>query len=268
MLDVENKDWMDLDLQWSVPRWNMAVQLVEAIPSWRVFIFGGSADSVGGRSMGAYDRNVGVLDLGEELRWDAPALEERPKDERPLPREHTAICYDAEEGRLVIFGGWSNKWLDDCWQINVSSIVGPPYAIAAVRPPLGPVSGLQKIQVVGIGFKSTPGAVVVRFIAAGGRHVSETQGTVISDELIECTTPNVVGSIGPRECEVRVQIGIRDFTTTVANYHYFLNTVAGRSLCYGPGLLDDQQAGHVTRFMIQAASPRRSSLVGPALCLS
>ncbi|CAE7303468.1 unnamed protein product [Symbiodinium natans] len=30
MLDVENKDWSDLDLSWSVPRWNMASQLVEA----------------------------------------------------------------------------------------------------------------------------------------------------------------------------------------------------------------------------------------------
>ena len=31
MLDVENKDWSDLDLSWGVPRWNMAAQLVEAL---------------------------------------------------------------------------------------------------------------------------------------------------------------------------------------------------------------------------------------------
>ena len=30
MLDVENKDWSDVDLNWGVPRWNMAAQLVEA----------------------------------------------------------------------------------------------------------------------------------------------------------------------------------------------------------------------------------------------
>lgn len=46
-LDVENKDWTDLDLNWSVPRWNHNMQLVEAIPSWRVFVFGGSADTAG-----------------------------------------------------------------------------------------------------------------------------------------------------------------------------------------------------------------------------
>ena len=30
MLDVENKDWSDVDLNWGVPRWNMSAQLVEA----------------------------------------------------------------------------------------------------------------------------------------------------------------------------------------------------------------------------------------------
>ena len=29
-----------------------------------------------------------------------------------------------QESRLIMYGGWANKWLDDCWQISVSSIVG------------------------------------------------------------------------------------------------------------------------------------------------
>ena len=37
LLDVENKDWADLDMPWNVPRWNLSVQVVEAIPSWRGF---------------------------------------------------------------------------------------------------------------------------------------------------------------------------------------------------------------------------------------
>eukprot|EP00930_Biecheleria_cincta_P103951 TRINITY_DN9605_c0_g4_i1.p1 TRINITY_DN9605_c0_g4~~TRINITY_DN9605_c0_g4_i1.p1 ORF type:complete len:4232 (-),score=759.91 TRINITY_DN9605_c0_g4_i1:457-13152(-) len=255
MLDIENKDWSDLDLCWSVPRWNMAAQLVEAIPSWRVFIFGGSADKMGeGRSMGAYDRKIGVLDLGQERRWLSPATEEKGTSDRPTGREHTAMCYDSGESRLIMYGGWANKWLDDCWQISVSSIVGPPYAIVRVEPPLGPVTGGQKVKIYGIGFSSTPGSAVVRFSAAGNRHSVEAQGTVVSDELVECVTPSVIGTIGPRECEVRIQIGYRDFTTTVTDYHYFLNTVADQSLCYGPGLLQDQQAELTTRFMIQARS--------------
>eukprot|EP00931_Biecheleriopsis_adriatica_P101533 TRINITY_DN7664_c0_g1_i1.p1 TRINITY_DN7664_c0_g1~~TRINITY_DN7664_c0_g1_i1.p1 ORF type:complete len:4295 (+),score=1011.97 TRINITY_DN7664_c0_g1_i1:399-12887(+) len=253
MLDVENKDWSDLDLCWSVPRWNMAVQLVEAIPSWRVFVFGGSADrNAEGRSMGLYDRKIGVLDLGDERRWLSPTLEEKSNSDRPAGREHTALCYDAEDSRLIMYGGWANKWLDDCWQINVSSIVGPPYAIERVEPSLGPVSGNQKVRIYGVGFSSTPGSATVRFSAAGNRQPVEAQGTVVHDELIECLTPSVVGTIGPRECEVRLSIGVKDFTTTVTDYHYFLNAVPEMSLCYGPGLLADQQCELTTRFMIQA----------------
>lgn len=36
-----------MDLSWGVPRWNCSLQLVEAIPSWRVFVFGGTADVYG-----------------------------------------------------------------------------------------------------------------------------------------------------------------------------------------------------------------------------
>ncbi|CAD7974700.1 unnamed protein product [Amoebophrya sp. A25] len=251
MLDVENKDWTDMDLNWSVPRWNHCMQLVEAIPSWRVFIFGGSADSLGtGRSLGVVDDKLGCLLLADKFEWSTPTLENKANDARIPPREHTAICYDKEESRLIFFGGWANKWLDDCWQINVSSIVGPPYAVIGIKPHLGPVSGGQKVQISGIGFRSTQGQVVVRFITP--KFYAESQGTVIDDELIECNTPDVVQTIGPKDCEVRLAIGIRDFTTTMVKYKYFLNTIAEKSLCYGPGLQEDQQAGAPDRFTIQA----------------
>jgi dynein heavy chain, axonemal len=101
-----------------------------------------------------------------------------------------AICYDKEESRLIVCGGWANKWLDDVWQINVSSIVGPPYAVTSIKPGLGQVTGGQKIQLSGIGFKSTVGQVVVKFSA--GKVFAESQGNVIDDELVECNTPDVV----------------------------------------------------------------------------
>jgi dynein heavy chain len=134
----------------------------------------------------------------------------------------------------------------------VSSIVGPPYAIVKVEPHLGPVTGNQKIEVYGVGFLSTPGPVTVRFCAANGKQMAETQGTVINDELIECRTPNAASTIGPCECEVRLSIGIRDFTTTMVEYLYYLNTVAEQSLCYGPGLLESQQTGEMARFTVQS----------------
>ncbi|CAE7831418.1 ODA11 [Symbiodinium sp. CCMP2592] len=251
MLDIENKDWSDVDLSWGVPRWNCSLQLVEAIPSWRVFVFGGTADVYGeGRTGGVFDNKIGVLDMGEPMRWSDPTLDMKGEDAHPPPREHSAICYDPEESRLVIFGGWANKWLDDVWQINVSSIVGPPYAITKVEPPLGPVTGNMKVTVYGVGFQSTNGMVIIEF--SSGKLTATTQGNVINDEVIECNTPCVAGNIGPKECQVKVQIGPRDFTTTVAHYTYFLNSIAEKSLCFGPGVLQEQQANMETRFMIQA----------------
>jgi dynein heavy chain len=250
MLDIENKDWSDVDLSWGVPRWNCAIQLVEAIPSWRVFVFGGSADTLGeGRGGGMFDSTVGVLNLAAEYEWDEPKLEGDLSVKCP-PREHAAMCYEPEESRLIVFGGWANKWLDDVWQINVSSIVGPPYAILKVEPPLGPVTGNMKITVHGVGFASVNGMCTVQF--ATPKQVATCQGNVVSDEIIECFTPAVTNTIGPKDCEVRVQIGIKDLTTTVTGYNFFLNTLAEKSLCFGPGVLPEQQANKETRFIIQA----------------
>lgn len=203
-----------------------------------------------GRTGGTFDNRIGVLDLAEEgYKWSDPKLEMKADAPRPMSREHTSICYEQEESRLIIFGGWANKWLDDVWQINVSSIVGPPYAITKVEPPLGPVTGNMKVTVYGVGFQSTFGMVTVQFATA--KHAATSQGNVINDTIIECLTPAVATSIGPKECEVRVQIGIKDYTTTVTNYKYFMNSIAEKSLCFGPGVLVEQQANLETQFRIQ-----------------
>ncbi len=251
ILEIENKDWTDLDLNWSAPRWNHSMQLVEAIPSWRVFVFGGSVDQGGaGRTLGGFDDQTGCLCLGAKYDWSTPALEDTANTIGA--REHCAMCYDSEESRLIVFGGWSNKWLDDVWQINVSSIVGPPYAIIGISPHLGPVTGWQRVKISGIGFQSTTGNVLVRFVGPNGKFYADSQGSVVDDDLIECSTPEVVSSIGAKECEVRLAIGSKDYTTTKAVYRYYLNTKAEKSLCFGPGLCDDQHAGQKTSFLIQS----------------
>ena len=141
-------------------------------------------------------------------------------------REHSAICYEPEESRLIIFGGWANRWLNDVWRINVSSIVGPPYATISVEPGLGPVTGNMKVVIKGIGFQDTQGVAVIQF--SNDRQSVECQGEIVCDERIHCATPRPIQVVGMSawDREVRVSIGLEEYTTTKTAYSYFLNTIA------------------------------------------
>ena len=52
----------------------------------------------------------------------------KKQGEFPEVREDMAYCYHRKSGRVLIHGGWSQKFLDDTLYLDVSSIVGPPYA--------------------------------------------------------------------------------------------------------------------------------------------
>ena len=77
--------------------------------------------------------------------------------------------------------------------------------------------------------------------------------------MIGCLTPSAVQSIVPKESEVSLAIGVRDFTTTMTSYLYFLNTIADKSLCYGPGLQEDGSSESETRFTVQACNQLREN---------
>ena len=62
---------------------------------------------------------------------------------------------------MYIFGGWSSQWLNDLHSLDVSGIVGPPYACMAVSPRLGPVSGGTSVCINGLSFPQ--GDVKVQF---------------------------------------------------------------------------------------------------------
>ncbi len=75
-----------------------------------------------GRSMGIFDRQIGVLDLGEERKWDEPVVEEKLGGDAPIGREHTAMCYDPEDSRLVVFGGWDGRQaFNDLWVFDTGT---------------------------------------------------------------------------------------------------------------------------------------------------
>lgn len=56
--------------------------------------------------------------------------------------------------------------------------------------------------------------------------------------MIECETPSFE-SFGPRKAEIRVSCGKYDLTITKADFTYYLNTKADQTICFGPGLLED-----------------------------
>ena len=83
------------------------------------------------------------LDI-ETMTWSTIQCE---TDEQPSPREYAGITYDDRLSRMIIFGGWNNGWMNDMYALSVSKIVGPPYAITAIDPPLSQMSGGVLIKI-------------------------------------------------------------------------------------------------------------------------
>ena len=126
--------------------------MVEAIPSWKYFIFGGESTDYGEaqpRAFGELVNTAYFLDI-ETLRW-API---HPEDDVvPKPREYAGMSYDHRESRLIVFGGWNNRWMNDIYALNVSKIVGPAYAVTSIEPATSQLSGGTTVTVRGCGFK-------------------------------------------------------------------------------------------------------------------
>ncbi len=82
--------------------------------------------------------------------WSTPPVEGGPA---PCGREDAAWVYDPRSCSLLIFGGWANRWLGDTLKLNVSPIIGPPYACTGISPEVGPVFGETTLTVHGLRFK-------------------------------------------------------------------------------------------------------------------
>ena len=135
------------------------------------------------------------------------------------------------------------------WVLPVGNITGPPYAITHIKPTVGPLTGKTKLSIYGAGFKESYGSITVRFF--GGKTPIDAQGTYKDENLIECETPSFE-SFGPRKCEIRVTCGRYDLTITSAEFTYYLNTKADQTICFGPGLLDENYTESDAMFLIQS----------------
>jgi dynein heavy chain len=70
--------------------------------------------------------------------------------------------------RLILYGGWSDEWLCDLYSLDVSGIVGPPYAVQMLEPANGPITGNTFVTIRGLNFdlsQSTDHTIKVKFIS-------------------------------------------------------------------------------------------------------
>lgn len=238
---MNTNEWSDPDIYNDVSRWNHCAIMVEAIPTWKYFIFGGESTNFNegqARTFGTYVNSSCYLDIGTMV-WS----EIKPESsEAPTPREYASMSYDYTNSRMLIFGGWNNGWLNDMYALAVNKIVGPSYAITEIDPPLGQLTGGVPVTIKGCGFKDqnihvyfTVGKTAVD---APSKNTLDVTGTYVSETEITAITPNFE-NFGPKECTVQLSILGNELTTTFVHYTYFLNTRSHKSLAFGPGILKD-----------------------------
>lgn len=261
--DLTTHEWSDPDIFTEKPRWNHSAVMVEAIPSWKYFIFGGESmyfSEGASRSFGECQDTACFLDL-ESMKWTTIAPESK---ECPPVREYSSMVYDADESRLIIFGGWNTGWLNDLYILNVSKVVGPPYAISSIEPEMSQMSGGQPLVIRGVGFVDSNCQV---YFTAGEDTPSQPNknsqfvpGTWVSDTEMHCQSPNFAVH-GPKPAVVQLMMMNKDLSTTSCKFSFFLNTRAAKSLCYGTGILPDMQVGEPVEFMIQARNDNNENRV-------
>lgn len=159
------------------PLWSHAACSVVAIPTWKIFVFGGVSGSISDKErLGTASSRVVVLDTSTH-QWTDPDV----VGTAPSARSDTCLAYDSKNSQILLFGGWCDGWcvfldlsiaitgkvaycvddgeLDDrCWccdrfsdlfSLDVSTVVGPPYAIMDIQPNMGPVTGGTSVKIVG-----------------------------------------------------------------------------------------------------------------------
>ena len=116
----------------------------------------------------SHARQVDVLDCKTMTWMSAPGI---VGGSPPAPREDAAWCFDKKTAKIFCHGGWANDWLDDMFTLDVSGIVGPPYAVQSLEPNEGPMTGKTPVIIHGLDF--TKGKIVVKFTDGRNEEISE-----------------------------------------------------------------------------------------------
>lgn len=256
--DTEKLSWSIVETgRFGPNRWNHSAVAVVAVPYWQVFIYGGSgsggSDMRSDKDKGTYLGDMLVLNTGGMTIRDVTVQDGTTSygavtGTPPKPRADASMVYDTTSKRLIVFGGWNNKWSNETHALSVTPIVGPPYAVLGLRPTLGPITGQQKLIVEGMGFEPKV-ASTVRFIF--GKKFVEAAGEAISSTEMEVNTPSYE-HIGPGTVDIRVSLKSGLLTITSQKYSFF-NVVDSRNCFgFGAGLLTGLAVNVPVQFYIQA----------------
>ena len=256
-LNFDTMSWDRIDdicgSSWGPSRWNFTAISVKAVPKSKAFIFGGNSGDYGSNSLqGHFLNDLIVLENSNDVfSWTKPTV----VGTTPIPRASTQMVYQPETSRLILFGGWAKKWLDDIHACKVDEVVGPPYFISSVHAlewnsAIGPVTGNTPMLIRGKGFLSSPGdKAIIRLATLNG--FVEVDGQVDNDEEVSFCTP-AHGDSKNLETEIRIKLGSKSFTNSTASFTYFSVSDCSQSVAFGPGLLQGNCPGAKTMFIIQA----------------
>ena len=202
-----------------------------SVPSFKVFCFGGQTGSDKVRTEWSFRNKVDVLDCSSMTWLSSPGV---VAGTPPPPREDAAWAFDPKTAKLVMFGGWANDWLSDLHMLDVSGIVGPPYAVTALVPNEGPMTGKSEVIIKGLEF--TKGKITVKFTDGRNEEISE-KADYLSPTEIKCLSPDW-SKFSPGEVDVRVSIGGEGLTVNRIKWNYYVNTKPQKCVAYGPGLFE------------------------------
>jgi hypothetical protein len=85
--------------------WNHCAVGVWAVPSWKVFTFGGHMGELSSNPRGSFDNAVGVFDTST-YTWVRPECAGKP----PACVSNAAALFDKEAMSLMIVGGYGASW--------------------------------------------------------------------------------------------------------------------------------------------------------------
>ena len=296
VFDTNTLIWSCIDPAHGAPRWGHSALAVEAIPTVKMIVFGGSLGDTGERArvQGSFTSRVDVFDnLGPSSELvvtrnpnqdseggeagaatgdggaSTPAVSAGDGGVRdvagnaswqpsvnvlgeaaPTPRSDTLAAYDARHSRMLVFGGWSNRWLDGLYSLDLSALVGPPYAVLDIEPGSGPVTGGQSLAIHGEGFLEDTD-ITVRFQRGKGSAFEEATARYVSPTRIVVDTP-AFERLGPGKTQLRVRQGAMELTNTFQEYTFHSVTDASHSLAFGSGVLDGGAAETPAYVVVQA----------------